>query len=293
MKSYCRKSLLSLLFFSVFSHTVTATPLPPKTTWENMWEIQLINNDNLIFEDISMDFMVFDGQQVDARAGMYYAQMEEAAAQDGITLYLRSGFRSIATQRTLYNAGVSRYMSTYGYSYSTAVSIANRYYAQPGGSEHHLGLGFDIITPHYHQTVYNLTSAFGQTEAYYWLIANCADYGFILRYPEGRTAETGINFEPWHYRYVGVAHAQYITEHQLLLEEYVALYQATYPELYSDTPPVYEDVTVEEMEDDDFHLTFRWDRATWAYSQLEVVFKDMLPELASIQQRMERIALEK
>lgn len=261
--------------------------VPPLTTWDKMWEIQLINGDNRIEEDVSMEFVFFDGQKVDARTGEFYQDMEAAALADGITLYLRSGYRSIATQKYLYYEGIERYMS-YGYSYSTAVSIANRYYAPPGGSEHNIGLAFDIITPEYHQTVYTLNSKFAATEAYAWLLEHCADYGFILRYPEGRTADTGINFEPWHYRYVGVEHAQYITENNLLLEEYVALYQETYPELYGDYPPSWEDGTGDQEEsgesdsfqpDRETKANFSdladlvdWKQVNWTYTTLNQVF---------------------
>ncbi len=228
--------LIGFLTIPVKAMDLENLPTPPKTSWEEMWKIQLINNENLITQEIDIEFASFDGQSVDARTAEDYAALCAKAKEDGITLYLRSGYRSIAIQRYLYEQGVQRYMSM-GYSYTTAVSIANRYYAAAGGSEHNIALGFDIITPAYHAVTAVLSTDFANTTAYTWLLANCADYGFILRYPEGRTADTGINFEPWHYRYVGVEHAQYITEHNLILEEYVALYQMTYPELYADTPP--------------------------------------------------------
>lgn len=212
-------------------------PPPPKTTWDKMWEIQLINKENTISQEITgIEYAYFDGEKVDARTAQAYQDMYDHALADGITLYLRSGYRSISTQNYLYQQSIQRYLDR-GYSYSNAVTYTQKYYAVPGGSEHNIALAFDIITPEYHNTVYNLTDAFAKTEAYYWLYAYCPQYGFILRYPEGRTADTGINFEPWHYRYVGVAHAEYMAEHNLILEEYVALYKAVYPELYGDTPP--------------------------------------------------------
>lgn len=239
MKMNCLKwktLLISGILVGLQGISCVALPTPPKTTWDKMWEIQLINGDNLISEDVTGPFVTFDGQSVDARCGDFYQDMADAAAEEGITLYLRSGHRTISEQVGNYNAAVNRYMG-YGYSYATSVSIANKYYAPPRGSEHNIALAFDIITPEYHRTVYNLTSKFAQTEAYAWLIEHCADFGFILRYPGERIEDTGINFEPWHYRYVGVEHAQYITEHDLILEEYVALYQETYPELYEEAPP--------------------------------------------------------
>lgn len=243
VKKHSIKYFFSMvLVLGVCTHAAQAVdfstlPTPPETTWDKMWEIQLINNDNLIAGDVDITFSTFDGQQVDQRAGVHYKEMYDHAKEDGITLYLRSGYRSISLQKVVYDQGVQRYMSN-GYSYATAISIANRYYATPGGSEHNVGLAFDIITPHYHNTTFSLNETFANTEAYHWLMAHCAEHGFILRYPKGRTAETGINFEPWHYRYVGVEHAEYIMNHNLILEEYVELYKMTYPALYSDTPPV-------------------------------------------------------
>ena len=108
-----------------------------------------------------------------------------------------------------------------------AIRRTNLYYTVPGHSEHHSGLAFDIITPEYHQFVYDLDERFATEEpysaAYQWLRDNCARYGFILRYPEDKSVLTRISFEPWHYRYVGVEHAEYITSHNLCLEEYIAM----------------------------------------------------------------------
>ena len=92
-----------------------------------------------------------------------------------------------------------------------------------GHSEHHTGLAFDTITPEYHRDVWSLDDRFADTEAYAWLSEHCWDYGFILRYPRDKQDITRIHFEPWHYRYVGVEHAQFMRDHNLCLEEYIAL----------------------------------------------------------------------
>ena len=104
-----------------------------------------------------------------------------------------------------------------------AIRLTRQYYTEPGHSEHHSGLAFDIITVEYQRDVYSLTEQFAETDAYRWLTEHCAEYGFILRYPEGKTDITQINYEPWHYRYVGKEHAQYIMEHNLTFEEYIEL----------------------------------------------------------------------
>ena len=120
------------------------------------------------------------------------------------------------------NANVQREINR-GNSKEEAVRLTNLYYTVPGHSEHHSGLAFDIITPEYHNDVYSLDERFADTDAYRWLTEHCTEYGFVLRYPKDKTALTQINFEPWHYRYVGKEHAAYMKKHGLVLEEYIAL----------------------------------------------------------------------
>lgn len=115
--------------------------------------------------------------------------MKQAAAQDGIDIYISSGFRSYSTQKSLYASHVSRK----GQERADLVS------ARAGHSEHQTGLAFDVNT---------IDSSFAGTKEALWLEDNCYKYGFILRYPEGKTDETGYAFEPWHFRYVGTELAQ-------------------------------------------------------------------------------------
>lgn len=188
------------------------------------WNLILLNPEpeNKIDEDPDVEMTSFDGQQIDARAGEAYAAMRDAAAADGINLYLRSGFRKISLQKTYYDSHIQSYMQQ-GKSEEEAIRLTRQYYTEPGHSEHHSGLALDIITVEYQRDVYSLTEQFAETDGYRWLIAHCAEFGFILRYPKGKTDITQINYEPWHYRYVGKEHAQYIMEHDLTLEEYIAL----------------------------------------------------------------------
>ena len=86
----------------------------------------------------------------------------------------------------------------------------------PGTSEHEIGLAIDIVTNGYA----TLDDGFGETEAGKWLAANSAEYGFILRYPKGKESITGIEYEPWHFRYVGREAASRITEEKICLEEF-------------------------------------------------------------------------
>lgn len=188
------------------------------------WNLILLNHeeDNKIDAELDFEKVKFDTQYVDSRAGEAYKAMADAAKQEGITLYLRSGYRSISEQQTNYNANVQREINR-GNSKEEAVRLTNLYYTVPGHSEHHSGLAFDIITPEYHNDVYSLDERFADTDAYRWLTEHCTEYGFVLRYPKDKTTLTQINFEPWHYRYVGKEHAAYMKKHGLVLEEYIAL----------------------------------------------------------------------
>ena len=116
-----------------------------------------------------------------------FVKMAEAASQDGFRLYSVSAYRSYQTQKRLYQT----YVATDGQ------ELAESYSARPGYSEHQTGLSVDINTADFY-------SNFQNTDTYRWLRENSWKYGFILRYPEGKERITGYQFEPWHYRYVGV-----------------------------------------------------------------------------------------
>ena len=107
------------------------------------------------------------------------------ASKEGLNIYISSGFRSYTRQETLYN----------NYVKSDGKEKADTYSARPGYSEHQSGLAFDVN---------QINSTFDNTPEAKWLHKNCYKYGFILRYPEGKTNETGYIYESWHYRYVGV-----------------------------------------------------------------------------------------
>jgi zinc D-Ala-D-Ala carboxypeptidase len=124
-----------------------------------------------------------------------------------------SGFRSYEYQTTLYNRYVNR----------DGKEAADRYSARPGHSEHQTGLAWDIGEKG--QEDLWLTDEFGETKAGKWLMNNAHKYGFILRFPEGKEHITGFMYESWHYRYVGVKHAETIHEQNVTLEEYLKIVQ--------------------------------------------------------------------
>ena len=134
--------------------------------------------------------------------------MFEAAEADGIKLYLHSAYRSFRTQKTVYSNRIEKDGRDTG-----AVQ-------SPGASEHQTGLSVDIISKAWIGKTLN--AKFAETKEAQWMAANCARFGFILRYPEGEEKQeiTGIIFEPWHFRFVGAEVADYITNKGLTLEEF-------------------------------------------------------------------------
>ena len=113
-----------------------------------------------------------------------FEEMQKGAKNDGISIWVQSGFRSYNTQKNLYNNYVAR----------DGKAAADTYSARPGHSEHQTGLAFDLN---------KIDDNFGNEPAGIWLANNAWKYGFILRYPKGKTNETGYMYESWHFRYVG------------------------------------------------------------------------------------------
>ena len=157
-----------------------------------------------------------DGTELDARALDALIQLLQACRENNGTPYVCSAYRSYETQSDLYEDKVGRMMAS-GMNEELARIAAAREVAAPGTSEHQLGLSVDIIDSEY--TV--LDEAQANTPTQQWLMKNSWRYGFILRYPEGKSEITGIIYEPWHYRYVGKEAAEDIYESGLCLEEWL------------------------------------------------------------------------
>lgn len=133
-----------------------------------------------------------------------FNQMKKDAAAKGLNLYISSGYRSYSSQSSIYNRYVSR----------DGRKLADTYSARPGHSEHQTGLAIDLNT---------ITQSFANTAECKWVAENCHKYGFIIRYPKGKTHITGYYYEPWHLRYVGVEKATKIYNSGLCLEEYYGI----------------------------------------------------------------------
>ncbi len=133
-----------------------------------------------------------------------FESMKEAAATEGINLFIVSGFRSYSHQATLYKNYVAR----------SGQAEADRFSARPGHSEHQTGLALDLNSA---------SSSFAGTKEAIWLANNSFRFGFIVRYPEGKESITGYMYEPWHMRYLGVDKATMVFKSGLCLEEYLKI----------------------------------------------------------------------
>jgi D-alanyl-D-alanine carboxypeptidase len=146
---------------------------------------------------------------LDAATAKALVKMTAAAKKAGVRIVVRSGYRSYATQKGVYERALRNYPSE---------AFAKAYNAPPGASEHQTGLSMDL----WDGVTWSLPMA--NTATGKWLHKHCHEYGFILRYPQGKQKITGYNYEPWHFRYVGVDVAkQFPSGNKLTLEEFLGL----------------------------------------------------------------------
>ena len=150
-----------------------------------------------------------------------FLAMQKAAAADGVTVWMQSGYRSVKYQTSLYERKTKYYLDK-GYDNATAKEKAAAVVNPPGYSEHNCGLAADLNSPEHT----GLDEGFEKTAAFRWLCEHAGDYGFILRYPKDAEDKTEIIYEPWHWRYVGVENAAKINASGLCFEEYIETLQS-------------------------------------------------------------------
>ncbi|GAA0480720.1 LD-carboxypeptidase LdcB [Alkalibacterium sp. s-m-22] len=178
----------------------------------------LVNKQYALPEDYSPDDLVpldlptvFDDPNLTnmrERAAQALREMFYSANDEGIVLYARSGYRSYQTQTQLFDRYVDR----------DGLEAANRYSARPGESEHQTGLAIDVTSE---SVNFKLTERFGETPEGLWVEEHAHEFGYIIRYPEGKEEITGYQYEPWHLRYLGEELAGDIAESGLTYEEYL------------------------------------------------------------------------
>ena len=184
------------------------------------WRLALANRNNVI----ELDESAFETTRIpskycqdsqnyrfDSRAYDDLISMIEAAEADGVKLIVLSSYRKYSSQQRLFKNKVNYYLNK-GYSQENAEKLAATVVAPPGTSDHNLGLAVDFNT--LQQSDENIPSL-------KWLREHAEQYGFVMRYQKNKQNVTGVIYEPWHYRYVGVEHAAAMNDAGMCLEEYV------------------------------------------------------------------------
>ncbi|MBQ4467961.1 MAG: D-alanyl-D-alanine carboxypeptidase family protein [Firmicutes bacterium] len=157
---------------------------------------------------VASKYSTYSGAKMKSVAYKAFKKMYNAAADKDLNFKICSAYRSYSQQRSLFN----------NYMYSRGASTAFILSAYPGRSEHHTGLAIDLLTG---RNGWAMSNSFGNTKEGKWIKKHCAEYGFILRYPDGKTDITGYGYESWHLRYVGKDVAKEIMSNGLTLEEYL------------------------------------------------------------------------
>lgn len=185
----------------------SSTEAPPER------DIILVNADNPIPQGYEPELMqLSNGIFIDSSIYPDLQQMFDDARAEGVYPVVGEGYRTHEEQQAIMQSKIDSFISE-GYSESDAQNLAEDWVAEPGKSEHELGLALDINAEPDLSTDW---------EVYEWLAGNAYKYGFILRYPQGKEHITGIDYEPWHYRYVGAEAALDIYTSELTLEEYIS-----------------------------------------------------------------------
>ena len=180
----------------------------------------LVNGDNPLPKDfdyegnlttIDAKYVCGNLNQMDGDAYIFAKAMLDAAHKDNVELYIRSPYRSYSTQNVLFENQVKRCLNG-AVSREQAEIKASTVVARPGTSEHHTGLAVDLNS---------VETNFEDTEAFSWLKEHGEEYGFIMRYAEDKQDLTGVIYEPWHWRFVGIKHAKEMNRLGMCLEEYI------------------------------------------------------------------------
>lgn len=184
-------------------------------TGDSAWMLMLVNKWHALPEGYEPPSLteLSNGESVDERMYPSLQQMFDDARDQGVYPLVGSGYRTAEEQQQTMDDKISYYKGQ-GHTDADARSLASQSVAEPGYSEHQTGLAVDINADDERST---------SDEVYAWLAENCAQYGFILRYPDGKTDITGITYEPWHFRYVGVDAAKAIMDAGICLEEYLGV----------------------------------------------------------------------
>lgn len=204
----------------VHTDYINATPAPTAAalTADELnagdgWMQLLVNSSNVIPDGYAPTELteLSNGQSVDKRIYPSLQSMFDDARAQGVYPVVSSGYRTAKQQQSEMDDKIQEYIDD-GKSEDEARTLAVTYVAQVGYSEHEAGLAIDIVAK---------ANKSDDDTVWAWMKEHCAEYGFILRYPEGKEGVTGMSYEPWHFRYVGVEAAQKIMGAGITLEEYL------------------------------------------------------------------------
>lgn len=195
-----------------------ANRLARKIPLQDEWNLVVVNEWNPLPENFDETLTLMElsnGQKIDIRVYPHLQEMFDAMRSENIYPTIREGYRNLEEQQEILDERILRYMDA-GLSKWKAKKEALQYVALPGYSEHHMGSAVDINAD---------ISMSTNEDVYQWLAKHAYEYGFVLRYPYGKENITGIEYEPWHYRYVGKEAAYEMHVKELCLEEYVEAYK--------------------------------------------------------------------
>lgn len=182
------------------------------------WNLVLVNREYTLSRDFQVPetTKLDNGYSIDSRVYPALQEMLDGARAQGYHPIVCSALRSWEKQAELHERKIQKYQSQ-GYGRAEAEQRASAWVVPPGASEHQVGLAVDIIPAEYQK----LTLDQADMPLQIWLREHCAEYGFILRYPDGKQEITQVGYEPWHYRYVGEEAAEQIMSQGICLEEYL------------------------------------------------------------------------
>lgn len=183
------------------------------------WNLILINDDYSVPQDYEVELVYVEGKQVDSRIADDLKEMLKAAKAAGMNCKICSAYRTSEKQESLVKKDVAKYKAK-GYNEEEALELTYQGVSPVDHSEHQTGLTVDIVSAS-HQS---LDAAHAETKEAIWLKDHCMEYGFIVRYMEGKEDITHRKAESWHFRYVGAEAAAYIMENNITLEEYLEEY---------------------------------------------------------------------
>lgn len=217
-RRFRRALLILIVAFVLYLFVSGRIELPDgskSATLKNGWNLILVNSEYTVPDDWEIELVqLSNGQSVDSRIYPELQQMFDDMRAEGIYPEVSSGYRTAEYQQMLMDQKIEAYMYE-GYAEEAAEAEAKMWVAEVGHSEHQTGLAVDICSDGVNSV---------DQDVYSWLAANAYKYGFIYRYPESKIDITGINCEPWHYRYVGTDIAEIIYGQGICLEEYIDMY---------------------------------------------------------------------